>query len=123
MLELTMGKLQGSDTRAEALLLDAYSRIKEPDSIYAVTMNHHFSSLLPLLEHEGSWSRVLLGYDLLQQAGEEHRSHSGIVSALKNLGCQATVRTFLAAINRNPAEGLAPLLQHVQQAKHDKAFE
>ena len=97
--------------RAEQLLLEVYSTIKEPDSIYAVTMNHHSSSLLPLLEHEGAWSRALLGYDQLQQAGERQHSQAGIVNALKHLGCQSTVRTYLKAVNESSAEGKSSL-QH-----------
>ena len=101
---------QAPSARAEQLLLEAYSRIREPDSIYAVTMNHHCSSLLPLLEHEGAWSRALLGYDLLHQTGENQRSQNGVVNALKQLGCQSTVRTYLRSID---SEGTVPL-QYVQ---------
>ena len=104
MLE-ALAQLQATSARAEQLLLEAYSRIREPDSIYAVTMNRHSSSLLPLLEHEGAWSRALLGYDLLQQAGEKLPSQNGIVNALKQLGCQSTLRTYLRAIDPGPAEG------------------
>ena len=93
--------LQGR-LRAEQLLVQIYSSIKEPDSIYAVTRSHQTSSLLPLLEHEGSWSRALLGYDLQQQAGSSD-SQNGIVQALKQLGCRSAVRTYLQGLAQSPA--------------------
>lgn len=89
---------QGSTLRAEKLLINIYSHIKEADSIYAVTRSHHSSDLLPLLEHEGAWSRALLGYDLQQQAGEGNKSHAGVVNALQQLGCQSTLQIYLKGI-------------------------
>ena len=86
-------------------MLEVYRKIEEPDSIYAVTVTHHSSSLLPLLEHEGAWSKALLGYDLLQQAEPGQQSLNGVVNALKQLGCQSTVRTYLNAITSSSTEG------------------
>lgn len=100
--------LQGIAQRAEQLLVTIYSSIKEPDSIYAVTRSHQSSSLLPLLEHEGAWSRALLGYDMQQQSRKGHNNQAGIVHALRQLGCQSTIQTYL----RGTAQGLETAGKH-----------
>ena len=60
--------LQDTLPVAEQLLLDIFSQVNEPDGIYAIAQSHKMASQLRLFEHEGSWSKALLGYDLLQQS-------------------------------------------------------
>lgn len=50
----------------DQLLLDIYSQIQEPDGIYAAARSQKAASQLHLFEHEGSWDKALVGYDLLQ---------------------------------------------------------
>ena len=93
--------LQEPSSKAEKLLVQIYSQIKEPDSIYAVVRNHQTGSLLPLLEHEEAWSRVLVAHDLSQHAEGRSESQRGIANTLKHLGCQSALRTYLSGIDRN----------------------
>eukprot|EP00850_Spirogloea_muscicola_P022712 SM000308S11822 [mRNA] locus=s308:82698:105864:+ [translate_table: standard] len=51
----------------EKLLLDAYSRMNEPDGIYGVARTNQIEAQLCVLEHEGSWSRAVENYDILLQ--------------------------------------------------------
>lgn len=96
--EASQNVSQGLDDKAEKLLVDIYSQVREPDSIYAVVRSHHEASLLPLLEHEEAWSRVLVAHDLSQQVQEGLGNQSGIVSTLKRLGCRSAVQVYLRGV-------------------------
>ena len=56
---------QGPLPAEDRLLLEIYSQLTEPDGIYAVARSHKLASQLHLFRHEGSWSKALLGCDLL----------------------------------------------------------
>ncbi len=96
--------------KVDRLLLEAYSQISEPDSIYAVARSPSLAVQLPLAEHEGSWAEALVSHDLLMhhsapevgqlptptsQAPNSHgsqygggRQQQGLFNALQQLGCQ-----------------------------------
>ena len=59
--------MQGGLTCHEQLLLDIYSRIGEPDGIYAVARSHNLLSQLHVFEHEGSWHNALAVQDILSR--------------------------------------------------------
>ena len=59
--------LQGGLACHEQLLLDIYSRIGEPDGIYAVARSHNLLSQLHVFEHEGSWHNALAVQDILSR--------------------------------------------------------
>lgn len=52
---------QENDTDVQALLLDAYKHIGEPDSLYGACSTHanNDSTRLWLCEHEGEWHKSL----------------------------------------------------------------
>ncbi|KAL6847730.1 hypothetical protein ACP4OV_021858 [Aristida adscensionis] len=47
------------------LLVAAFTRINEPDSIYGITLANELASQIIRYEHEGDWSSALEYYDLL----------------------------------------------------------
>lgn len=101
---------QGCDVDVEELLLDIYSNINEPDSIYAVASGHSMVSQLKLYEHEGSWDKALAGYDLLcrqhtspeaersSQGGISGQLHGqwqhGLLTSLQHLGCRQVLQAY-----------------------------
>lgn len=98
-------------------MLEAYTQISEPDSIYAMARSPLLDVQLPLAEHEGSWAEALVGHDLQlhhsalharhnsspgSQPGSsslqdfERRQQQGLFNALQQLGCQHVLqRLFL----------------------------
>lgn len=104
--------VQGRSADAEELLLDIYSNINEPDSIYAVANGHSIKSQLKLYEHEGNWDKALTGYDLLcrQHAVPDAQALSGqgtgnagqktgewqegLLTSLQQLGCRHVIEAY-----------------------------
>ena len=88
--------MQGGLTRHEQLLLDIYSRIGEPDGIYAVARSHNLLSQLHVFEHEGSWHNALAVQDILSRqtrfAGGGPDTGAGVrpqeLACVQSLGCQ-----------------------------------
>ena len=103
---------QGRGAEVDELLLDIYSNINEPDSIYAVAKGHSMVSQLKLYEHEGSWDKALTGYDLLcrQRAASEAQEspgqatgvsgqvsgqwQKGLLTSLQQLGCRHVIEAY-----------------------------
>ena len=56
---------QGPLPLENRLLLDIYSQVPEPDGIYAAARSPKLVSQMHLFWHEGSWSKALLGSDLM----------------------------------------------------------
>ncbi len=119
--------LQSSRAVLDELLLDIYSSINEPDSIYAVARGHNMMSQLKLYEHEGSWDKALTGYDLLcrrtlpaavstSQAASSSDTPSessaygqqGLLTSLQQLGCRHLIEAYWQG---QPAS-LSPGLPH-----------
>ncbi|KAJ1282905.1 hypothetical protein BS78_03G087400 [Paspalum vaginatum] len=89
------------------LLVAAFSRINEPDSIYGLTLANEITSQLIRYEHEGDWSSALEYYDLLLRstpkeylgkltgAGSSRaedtalnwKMHKGLMRSLQKTGC------------------------------------
>lgn len=88
--------MQGGLTCHEQLLLDIYSRIGEPDGIYAVARSHNLLSQLHVFEHEGSWHNALAVQDILSRqtsfAGGGPDSGARVrpqeLACAQSLGCQ-----------------------------------
>ena len=111
--------MQSNRAAADQLLLDIYSSINEPDSIYAVARGHNMTSQLKLYEHEGRWDKALTGYDLLcrrtlpantspasssaqvadrtrNNASDEPSAHGqqGLLTSLQQLGCRHLIEAY-----------------------------
>ncbi len=115
--------LQDDVPRVDKLLLEAYSQISEPDSIYAVARSPSLAVQLPLAEHEGSWAEALVGYDLqmhhadLQErllpkgsssmlAAHGWQQQPGLFNALQQLGCQHMLQKLFVAEGSTSGEVL-----------------
>lgn len=61
--------LQGPLSDVDALLLDIYSQIDEPDGMYAAARSQQAASQLALFEHEGAWDKALVSCDLMLPRG------------------------------------------------------
>ena len=103
--------------KVDQLMLEAYSQISEPDSIYAMARSPVLTVQLPLAEHEGRWAEALVGHDLQLHHSALHARHDsspgsqpgsgslqdfarrqqqGLFGALQQLGCQHVLqRLFL----------------------------
>ncbi|BDA48015.1 Serine-protein kinase ATM [Coccomyxa sp. Obi] len=120
---LTLGEedllSEGEISNVDQLLLDIYSQVQEPDSIYAAARSQKAASQLCLFEHEGAWDKALVGYDLLQLGGQLPQQpaarQSGILNSLQQLGCQYTLRAYCAT--------LPPQSQSGSRALWEKRFE
>jgi hypothetical protein len=109
--------MQSSRAAADELLLDIYSRMNEPDGIYAVARGHSMVSQLKLYEHESSWDKALTGYDLLCRrappastppapplpqpgqdtavsGGSSPHWQQGLLTALQQLGCRHLIEAY-----------------------------
>lgn len=75
--------------RVGGLLLDLYSQVNEPDSIYAVVRSHAVLSQLKRAEHEGSWDRALVMYDLVLQNIAAQAGGGGAPGEAAGGGCAA----------------------------------
>lgn len=103
-------------------MLEAYSQMSEPDSIYAMARSPSLAVQLPLAEHEGSWAEALAGHDLqlhqTQQPGHDlipgsqpissgslkdvKDRQQGLFNALQQLGCQHVLqKLFLSESTRH----------------------
>ena len=99
--------LQDDVPRVDKLLLEAYSQMSEPDSIYAAARSPSLAVQLRLAEHEGCWAEALHGRDQQLQYQALHRDSAeaegnqaatlnigrgwqqqGLFNALQQLGCQ-----------------------------------
>lgn len=61
--------VQGPLSDVDALLLDIYSQIDEPDGMYAAARSQQAASQLALFEHEGAWDKALVSCDLMLPRG------------------------------------------------------
>ncbi len=60
-----MHTCRGPLSDVDALLLDIYSQIDEPDGMYAAARTQQAASQLALFEHEGAWDKALVSCDLM----------------------------------------------------------
>ena len=93
--------------KAKRLLLEVYSMVKEPDSIYTVAQSHDMMSQLKLYEHEGDWAKALVNYDLVLQLLKEQQ-HGSSGAPLQNVGFSSLSPSLSAAasidgVTRNAA--------------------
>ena len=98
-----------TNQRINKLLMEVYSFINEPDSIYAVTQAQDLMSQLKRYEHEGEWGHVALSYDLIlrllhQREGsslkikdgvDEASAEQGLLQSLRRMGMEHLVRTVM----------------------------
>ncbi len=130
--------MQSSRAAADELLLDIYSSMNEPDSIYAVARGHSMVSQLKLYEHESSWDKALTGYDLLCRrappastpitlplaqpgpgtavsGGSASHWQQGLLTALQQLGCRHLIEAYWQGqpASLSPGELLSASLQHI----------
>ena len=68
--------VQGPLSDVDALLLDIYSQIDEPDGMYAAARSQQAASQLALFEHEGAWDKALVSCDLMLPRGLATRTCS-----------------------------------------------
>eukprot|EP00898_Chlorokybus_atmophyticus_P004026 jgi/Chlat1/4624/Chrsp3S05582 len=84
----------------ERMLLEIYTQIDEPDSIYGVARTHKLVTQLRVHAHERNWSKALQGHDLalrtrsLAATGSEATMHHGLLSALQHMGCTQAVDAY-----------------------------
>lgn len=74
----------------DALLLDVYELINEPDGLYALVRSSELASLTRLWEHEGLWSRALVGHDIAARAAGLSSSTATpqpLLRCISGLGC------------------------------------
>ncbi|OQU86537.1 serine/threonine-protein kinase ATM isoform X2 [Sorghum bicolor] len=103
------------------LLVAAFTRINEPDSIYGLTLANEIASQLIRYEHEGDWSSALEYYDLLvRSTPKEHlgnltgsvltgpstvssraedttlnwKMHKGLMRSLQKTGCSHVLDVY-----------------------------
>ncbi|KAK9806879.1 hypothetical protein WJX72_005975 [[Myrmecia] bisecta] len=113
---------------ADQLLLDIYGQIDEPDGIYALARSHVIASQLRLYQHEGAWSKVLAGYDmLLRQASArappaprasqrapaqpQQAAQAGLVAALQQLGCSHLLQAYVTSASTAAGPGSSALAE------------
>uniref|UniRef100_K3XE23 Serine/threonine-protein kinase ATM n=1 Tax=Setaria italica TaxID=4555 RepID=K3XE23_SETIT len=114
------------------LLVAAFTRINEPDSIYGITLANEITSQIIRYEHEGDWSSALEYYDLLvRSTPKEHlgnltgsvltgssasraedkmlncKMHKGLMRSLQKTGCSHVLDVY--------CEGLTHLKGSLQQ--------
>ena len=114
-------------SRIDRLLLEIYSRINEPDGLYAIAQSNDLLSQLRRSEREGDWSQVLVTCDLALQLPQQRDQQcsgeksdcrpmetrydrflskdeavSGILCALANLGANS----LLSLLNLTPRESV-----------------
>ena len=73
------GHAQAALSDVDALLLDVYLQIDEPDGMYAAARSQQAASQLALFEHEGAWDKALVSCDLMLPRGLAscHPGHLG----------------------------------------------
>ncbi|KAF8657076.1 hypothetical protein HU200_060414 [Digitaria exilis] len=101
------------------LLVAAFTRINEPDSIYGITLANEITSQIIRYEHEGDWSGALEYYDLLVRSSpKEHlgnltgpvltgpsafraedkmlnwKMHKGLMRSLQKTGCSHVLNVY-----------------------------
>ncbi|PVH39126.1 hypothetical protein PAHAL_5G442300 [Panicum hallii] len=101
------------------LLIAAFTRINEPDSIYGITLANEITSQIIRYEHEGEWSSALEYYDLLVRSSPmEHlgnltgslmtgpsafraedkmlnwKMHKGLMRSLQKTGCSHVLDVY-----------------------------
>ena len=67
VLGLPSVEMQPRRAEADALLLQIYSRIEEPDGLYAVARSNDLLPQLRRFEREGNWADALVSWDLALQ--------------------------------------------------------
>ncbi|TVU22297.1 hypothetical protein EJB05_31982 [Eragrostis curvula] len=112
------------------LLVDAFTRINEPDSIYGITLANEITSQIIRYEHEGDWNSALEYYDLLvRSTTQEHRvnlsgtvltgvtgpsfvshkteekmlnwkMHKGLMRSLQKTGCSHVLDAYCEGLTR-----------------------
>ncbi|KAK9828160.1 hypothetical protein WJX74_001187 [Apatococcus lobatus] len=128
---------QNNLPQVDQLMLEAYSQISEPDSIYAMARSPSLAVQLPLAEHEGSWAEALVGHDLqlhhtLQPGHEsipgslsassgsaqdfENKQQQGLFNALQQLGCQHVLQKLVSA------ESVQPGASHPSESHFEAAW-
>ena len=98
-----------------AILLEAQSKLSEPDGLYGLLRSNSLELQLRLSEHEGHWDRALAGYDLLRGeniASENRVSCVPMLKALRELGCSHLLRAYSKALSED--ELASPDLREVQ---------
>eukprot|EP00818_Percolomonas_sp_WS_P004312 CAMPEP_0117435454 /NCGR_PEP_ID=MMETSP0759-20121206/490_1 /TAXON_ID=63605 /ORGANISM="Percolomonas cosmopolitus, Strain WS" /LENGTH=2884 /DNA_ID=CAMNT_0005227003 /DNA_START=126 /DNA_END=8781 /DNA_ORIENTATION=+ len=92
----------------EALLLDIYTKIDEPDGIYGITDVYAPKSHILRAEHEENWTDALSSYDsLLQENTSEYntlsksRQHSGLLHSVQNLGHEHLASSYSIFLLQN----------------------
>ncbi|ONM30702.1 ataxia-telangiectasia mutated [Zea mays] len=108
------------------LLVAAFTRINEPDSIYGLTLSNEIASQLIRYEHEGDWSSALEYYDLLVRSmPKEHlgtltgsvltgpstvssraedtmlnwKMHKGLMRSLQKTGCSHVLDVYCEGLS------------------------
>lgn len=98
------------------ILLQAQSKISEPDGLYGLLHSNSLELQLHVSEEEGHWYRSLAGYDLLRSdiggGGKVQSSNFAMLKALRQLGCLHLLRTYSKALTDD--ELCAPELKDLQ---------
>jgi serine-protein kinase ATM len=115
---------------ADAQLLEIYSKINEPDGLYAVAQSNDLLSQLRRSEREGDWASVLVTCDLAMQLGGsstdggENAADAGATmnatnmfsSAQTGLSREAAAAGIMRALSNM---GASSLLATATQARHE----
>ena len=116
ILDHTVAKISGADKcfsrvqsslpKVDQLMLEAFTQMSEPDSIYAMTRSPSLAVQLPLAEHEGSWAEALAGHDL--QLHQMHQTDHDLISGSQPIG-----RGSLEDVKDRQQQGLFNALQQL----------
>ncbi|XBJ11536.1 hypothetical protein VPH35_016223 [Triticum aestivum] len=111
------------------LLVEAFTHINEPDSIYGITLANEVASQIIRYEHEGNWSSALEYYDLLVRStpkenlanfagtvltgpsvsskAEENllnwKMHKGLMRSLQKTGCSHVLDIYSQGLTNQKA--------------------
>ncbi|CAL4957640.1 unnamed protein product [Urochloa decumbens] len=106
------------------LLVAAFTRINEPDSIYGITLANEIASQIIRYEHEGDWSSALEYYDLLVRSTRKEnlgnltgsvltgpsafraedkmlnwKMHKGLMRSLQKTGCSHVLDVYCEGLS------------------------
>ncbi|XP_029417756.1 serine-protein kinase ATM isoform X1 [Nannospalax galili] len=102
----------------QALLLEIYRSIGEPDSLYGCGGGKMLQPLTRIrtYEHEAMWGKALVTYDL-ETAISPSARQAGIIQALQNLGLCHILSVYLKGLDHENREWCAELQElHYQAA-------
>ncbi|XP_030632937.1 serine-protein kinase ATM isoform X2 [Chanos chanos] len=102
---MTEKSMEDTGISLQDLLIEVYSSIGEPDSLYGCGGGKMVSPLTRIrtYEHEALWGKALTSYDLYSNLPEVTRQ-VGIVEALQNFGLSSVLSVYLQGLQSEGVE-------------------